>query len=177
MKKLILILAVIILTYGSCKEIDKLTHFNMDYTSDITISSSFFVDIPFDIWTPDIPTNSTTTFENNDTRTDLIEEITLTNMSMTITSPATQTFDFLKTIEIYINAEGVDEKKIAWIENIPQTGLTKITLTTVDDDLKDYIKKDEYKLRSRTVTRQMISKSTDIEIKSSFFVDAKILGI
>jgi len=177
MRKLFLLLIAIIITYGSCKEIDKLTHFNMDYTSNITIESTFFIDIPFDIWTPDIPTNSETTFENNDTRTDLIEEITLTNLSMNITSPNTQTFDFLKTIEVYIDAEGIDEKKIAWLIDIPQTGLTTIILEITDDDLKDYIKKDEYKLRTHTVTRQLISKSTDIEIKSSFFVDAKILGI
>ncbi len=177
MKKLFFIVSAILLTYGSCKEIDKLTHFNMDYTSNITVESTFFVDVPFDIWTPDIPTNSETTFENNDTRTDLIEEIILTQMNMNITSPDSQTFDFLKTIEVYIDADGLDEKKIAWLLDIPQTGLKEIILEISDDDLKDYIKKDKYKLRSHTVTRQLISKSTDIEIKSSFFVDASILGI
>ncbi len=177
MKKLLLILIPLIIAHESCKEIDKLTHFKMDYTSDITINSSFYIDVPFDVWTPNIPTNSETTFENNDTRTNLIEQINLTNMSMNIKSPTSQTFDFLKSIEIYINADGVDEKKIAWIDDISQTGLTTIVLETGSDDLKDYIKKDSYTLRSHTVTRQLISNTTDIEIKSSFFVDAKILGI
>lgn len=177
MKKLILIISAILITYGSCKEIDKLTHFNMDYTSNITVESTIFIDVPLDIWTPDISTNSQTTFENNNTQTNLIEEIILTQMNMNITSPNSQTFDFLKTIEVYIDADGLDEKKIAWLLDIPQTGLKKIILDISEDDLKDYIKKDEYKLRSHTVTRQLISKSTGIEIKSSFFVDANILGI
>jgi len=177
MKKILFVFFAVILTYGSCKEIDKLTHFNMDFTSSITIDPTFIIDIPIDVWTPDIPTNSETTFENNDTRTDLIEQINLTQMNMTIISTDTQSFDFLKTIEIYINADGVEEKKIAWLLDIPQTGLKTINLEITDDDLKDYIKKDEYKLRTHTVTRQLISKSTDIEIKSSFFVDANILGI
>jgi len=177
MKKILFVFFAVILTYGSCKEIDKLTHFNMDFTSSITIDPTFIIDIPIDVWTPDIPTNSETTFENNDTRTDLIEQINLTQMNMTIISTDTQSFDFLKTIEIYINADGVEEKKMAWLLDIPQTGLKTINLEITDDDLKDYIKKDEYKLRTHTVTRQLISKSTDIEIKSSFFVDANILGI
>ncbi len=168
---------MIMLTYSSCKEVDKLTHFYMDYTSNITVESTFFIDIPFDVWTPDIPTNSEETFQNNDTRTDLIEEITLTEMKMNITSPVSQSFDFLKSIEIYISAEGVEEKKIAWYDNIPQTGLLTISLETADDNLEEFIKKDEYKLRSRTVTRQLISVSTEIEILNTFFVDAKILGI
>jgi len=177
MKKLTLLISIIMLTYGSCKEIDKLTHFNMDYSSEITIEPTFIIDLPINIWTPDIPTNSETTFENNDTRTDLIEKIILTHLNMTITSPSTQSFNFLKTIEVYIDAEGLDEKKMAWLVEIPKTGLKTITLEITDDDLKDYIKKDEYKLRTHTVTRELISTSTDIEIKSSFFVDANILGI
>ena len=113
MKNIILLFSIILLTYSSCKEIDKLTHFYMDYTSNITVESTFFIDIPFDIWTPDIPTNSEETFQNNNTRTDLIEEITLTEMKMNITSPASQSFDFLKSIEIYISAEGIEEKRIS----------------------------------------------------------------
>ena len=89
------------LTYSSCKEIDKLTHFYMDYTSNITIPSTFIIDIPFDVWTPNINTNSEETFTNNETRTDLIEKIILTEMSMNITSPESQSFDFLRSIDIY----------------------------------------------------------------------------
>ena len=177
MKKMLLIIVGLMLIYGSCKVIDKLTHFNMDYNSTITIKSSFFIDVPFDVWTPDIPTDSKQSFENNDTRTDLIEVISLTKLNMNIKSPADQTFDFLKSIEIYINADGLDEKKIAWINDIPKTGVKSISLETSSDDLKDYIKKDNYSLRTHSVTRELISKNTDVDINSSFFVDAKILGI
>ncbi len=177
MKKSVVFLLIIIISYGSCKEIDKLTHFYIENTSNITIEPTLFIDVPFDVWTPEIPTNSETAFENNGTRTDLIEEIVLTEMQMDITSPDSQSFDFLKSIEIFITAEGIEEKKIAWYDDIPSTGLISISLVTTDDDLKDYIKKDEYKLRSRTVTRQLISVSTDIEITNKFFVDATIFGI
>jgi hypothetical protein len=149
----------------------------MDFNSNITIESTLYIDKPIDIWTLDITTDSEITFENNNTHTDLIDKIVLTTLNMDISSVDNQTFDFLKTIEVYIDADELEEKKIAWLLDIPQTGLKTIILESTEDDLKDYIKKDEYKLRTHTVTRQLISKSTDIEIKSNFFVDAKILGI
>ena len=62
------------------------------------------------------------------------------------------------------NASKTKEKKIAWFDDIPQIGLSSIKLETSEDDLTEYITKDEYKLRSHTVTRQLISSNTDIEI-------------
>ena len=177
MKNIIPLFSMIMLTYSSCKEIDKLTHFYMDYTSAITIESSINIDIPFDVWTPEISTNSEETFQNKNTRTDLIEEIILTEMDMNTTSPEFQSFDFLKSVEVYIIAEGVEELKIAWYDDIPQTGLLTISLQTTDDNLEEYINKDKYRLRSRIVTRQLISASIEIEISNTFFVDAKLLGI
>ena len=160
----------------SCDKIDKLTHFTINYDSETTIPATLYIDIPINVWTPNIPTNSTETFESNNTHKDLIEEIILTKMEMTITTEGAS-WDFMKSIEIYISADGVDETKIAWLYDIPQTGLKRITLKTSTSDLKAYIKMDYYKLRTKTVTRQIISKETDVLINSSFFVDAKILGI
>ena len=177
MKKTIALFLLVFFTFSSCKEIDKLTQFNIDYSSTITVNSTFGIDIPFDIYTPNISTNSENTFEVNDTRKDLIEEILLTELKLTIESPASQDFDFLKSIEIYISAEGLDEIKIAWKDDIPQNGLKTIELEKTGNDLKEYIKADEFQLRSHTVTRHLISTDTDIEINSVFFVDAKILGI
>jgi hypothetical protein len=177
MKKLLLLAGIFLVMASSCDKVDELTHFNMDYNEDMTIPATFGIDIPIDIWTPDIPTNSTSTFESNNTHKDLIEEIVLKKMNLTIKSPESSTWDFLKKIEIYISADGLEEKKIAWLEDIPKSGLKSIDLNVSPDDLKEYIKKDEYKLRTKTVTRELISHDTQVEIKSTFFVDAKILGV
>jgi len=177
MKKLSLIFLVFLLSVYSCKEVDKLTHFNMSYSSTTTIPATFGIDIPIDIWTPNIPTNSETEFESNNTAKNLIEEIVLTKLKLTITNPSDASFDFLKKIEIYISTDDLAEKKIAWMDDIPQSGLKSITLETSGDDLKEYIKADKYKLNTKTVTRQFISHDTDLQIDNTFYVDAKILGI
>ncbi len=177
MKRVIVLLAVIVATTWSCKKINELTQFNMEYNDEITIPATLGIDLPINVWTPNIPTNSTSTFESNNTHKDLIQQIILKKMNLTITSPSESTWDFLKKVEIYISAEGLDEKKIAWMEDIPQTGLKSIDLNVSSDDLKEYIKKDTYKLETKTVTRQLVSHDTKVEISSTFFVDAKILGI
>jgi len=171
------VLLIALLFSQSCKEIDKLTQFSISNDSEATIPATLGINLPIDIWTPDIPTNSESEFESNNTAKNLIEHITLKSLKIEITSPQSATFDFLKNIEIYISAEGLDEKKIAWLDDIPKTGLKSIDLETSNDDLQEYIKKDKYRLRTKTVTRELISQDTDIKIHSVFWVDAKILGI
>ena len=177
MKSWLFLMLTLMLTIFSCQKIDEWTQFNMEYTSSVSIPATLGIDLPIDIWTPNIPSNSEEEFESNNTAKNLIEKIVLTKLSMEITSPESSSFDFLKNIEIYIEADGLEEKKIAWLEDIPKTGLKRIELETAVDDLREFIMKDNYKLRTKTVSRQLISHETEVEIKNTFFVDAKILGI
>ena len=62
-------------------------------------------------------------------------------------------------------------------EEVPEDAGNVITLDTSDTDLKEYIKKDEFSLRLNTVTDELISTDHELEVNSTFFVDAKILGL
>lgn len=178
MKNLIIVLGLIlVVSINSCKEVDKLTHFNMDYNSSVTIPSTIGINLPFDIYSPDIKTNSTETFEVNNTNKDLVEEAQLTDLSMTITSPTGNDFSFLKSIEIYLSADGLDEIKVAWNDQINGENKNTISLETSSENLEEYIKKDEIKLKVTTVTDEVILRDYDIDINSNFYIDAKILGI
>lgn len=161
----------------SCDKLDELTKFDIEYKSNVTIPSTVGIDVPFDVFTPDVETNSESKFEVNDTRKDLIEEIRLKELVLNITSPDDADFSFLESIVIYISAEGLDEIKIAEeVEVDPNTG-NSLDVDVVDVDLKEYIKKDEFNLRLETVTDEVISRDHEIEVNSTFFVDAKILGL
>ncbi len=168
---------VLLFLVFACNEIDELTHFNIEYNESVTIKSSTVIDLPFNIFTPEISSNSESTFENNNTHKDLIEYIELTSMVLEITSPDNGHFNFLNAIDIYISADNEPEVKIAWKENIPSDSSKRITLETSDEDLKKYLKKDYFKLRLETVTDEVITKDHQINVQSNFFVDAKILGI
>ncbi len=161
----------------SCDKLDELTKFDMEYSQRATIPSSAGIDLPFDVFTPEIETNSESTFEVNDTRKDLIEEIKLTELELVIISPDSADFSFLNSIEVYISADGLEEIKIAYLEEVPDDAGSVITLDTSDTDLKEYIKSDEFSLRLNTVTDELMSTDHELEVNSTFFVDAKILGL
>ena len=179
MKKYLLLLVLIPLGFSQqgCKELSKLTQFYINYNSSTTIPKTLGVDLPINIVTPSITTNSESEFQSNNTHKNLIDVINLSEMDMTITSPESSSFDFLKNIEISISADGLPDKKIAWLDDIPKTGLKHIVLDVSTDDLKEYIKKDSFKLKTKTTTRELISHDTDVLIHCKFFVDAKILGL
>ncbi len=167
---------LLILVVSSCDKLDELTKFDIDYDSQVTIESSTIVDLPFDVSTPDMETNSESEFEVNDTRKDLIEEILLKEITLTITSPETADFSFLESIEVYINAEDLDEILIASKTEIDETA-SVLELDLTDTDLQEYIKKDSFTLRMNTVTDEAISQDHEIDVHSVFAVDAKILGL
>jgi hypothetical protein len=165
-----------VLLLSGCKEIDKLTHFNIDYTSFVTIPATVGINLPFDVLTPEIQTNSESKFEVNNTHKDLVEKIRLTELKLTIKSPDSSDFSFLKSIKLYILADGLPELEVARKENIPDNQGNVLFLETASDDLKEYIKKDSFALKAVTITDELISPDHEIEIYSKFFVDVKILG-
>lgn len=172
-------LSIIVITFlflFSCKKVDKLTQFDLKYDSSVTVESTFGMNVPFDIYTPDISTNSESSFESNDTRKDLIESIVLKTMTMSISSPTGQDFSFLKSIEIYISADGLSDAKIAWKDNISDS-TTILNLETSSADLKEYIKKSVFNLKVTTTTDEVLSQDYQIDIHSVYAVDAKILGL
>lgn len=162
---------------SSCGDaISKYTQFNLAYTSKITIPANLGINLPVDLFTPEMETNSEAEFEVNDTRKDLIEEILLEECKMKITSPNGQTFGFLNSIHLYLNADGLDEILIAKLENIPENIGNEIVLDVEGKDFKDYIKKDNFTLKAKTITDKITNRDVDISINTKFFVDAKILG-
>ena len=169
------LLALTLFSLG-CKKIDKLTQFNMEFDNSITIPSSTLINLPVSFTTPERRTESESTFEANDTRKDLIEEIKLTDLRLSITSPNDGDFDFLESVEVFLDADGLQEKRIAWKEDIPSNQSKNITLVATNSDLKEFIKKDKFTLRVSTVMDETLSSDFELNIHSNFFVDAKILG-
>ena len=106
----------------------------------------------------------------------MIEEISLKELRLVVTSPDDATLDFLNKIELFIKADGVDEELVAWAYDIP-AGTTDLELETESVNLKDFILADEYQLRIKTTTDELISKDIDVDVKTVFHVNASILGI
>src|SRR6478609_9463418 len=173
MKKQVALFLSISLAIAGCKDIDKLTQFNMEFNESVVIPSSTGINLPFNIMTPDVETNSASTFSTKKTRKDLVDEIKLTKLDLTVTSPSNANFNFLKSVTIYISASGLPEVKIASKETVP-TNITTLQLDVVDVDLKEYIKADKFSLRLNTVTDELLASDYTVNTHSTFFVKAKI---
>jgi len=175
MKKAIVLFLGVFALFG-CDEIDKLTQFQMDYEASITLDAATDLSVPFEIGTPDIPTYSVSTFAANETRKELVEQIKLTKLDLYLSSPEKSDLGFIKSIEVFIQAEGLEKTRIAWAEEVPDAVADYLSLNVSNTDLKEYIKLDNFSLRVETVTDEVITTDHDIKIESTFFVDAKILG-
>lgn len=176
MKKINLGLMALLVLLMGCEKIDSLTKFNIEYDETVVFSSSTGLNLPFNLITPDMETNSESTFASNDTRKELIEEIILTKLDLTLTSPTNGDLGFLKSIEIYITADGLSDVKVAWKDNIPSNIDKFLELDTSNADIQEFIKKDEFSLKVSSVTDEVLASDHHIDIHSEFFVDAKILG-
>ena len=173
MKKYIIFIFLLIIISFSCKEGKLFTFYITDQTN-ITIENNLLpIDLPFDIPTPDITTNSETEFENNDTRTDLVKEIVIKELGLTITSPADETFSFLKSIHLYISTDETDEIELAWNENIVSDAKS-IQLDVTTEILDKYVKSSIYKIRTEAVTKETLFHDVDIQIDLQYRVTANI---
>ncbi|MDW5288666.1 hypothetical protein [Formosa sp. PL04] len=163
--------------FMSCDTLDELTKFDISFEESITIPATSPIDLPFTISTPEIETNSNSEFSSNDTAKDLVEEIKLTELKLTLKNPSSEDFSFLETIEIYIAADDLPDTKLAWNPTPISNDSNVMFLDTSNEDLKAYIFKDSFYLKVKTGTDEVLTQDYDIDINTVFFVDAKILGL
>lgn len=171
-----LFLAVIWISFA-CDKLDKLTQFSLEYNEKITIPAVLGLNLPFNIWTPNINTNTEEIFEINDTRKNLIEEVYLEELSLTIVDPADSDFSFLKSIEIFIESDSTSEVLTAWKYEIDNEIGATISMEVSGEDLIEYLIADNFTLRVSSVTDEIPLTDHEIVINARFFVNAKILGI
>jgi hypothetical protein len=170
----IALLTLVFIGLSSCKKLNELTQFEMEFTNSATIPGSTGINLPFVFVTPEKETNSETTFEINDTRKEKIQEIILIELTLDLSAPNGADFSFLERIEIYLNAEGLDEVLLAWKDPVPDAASTSLALEVTNVDMQEYIKKDQFTLRVKAVTDEILSQDHELSIFSKYFVDAKL---
>jgi len=153
---------------------DKLFTFDVSDQTNITIENFISIDLPIDIPTPDITTNSESEFAQNDTKVELVKEIIIKDLNLTITSPTNETFSFLKSIYIYISTNDTDEIELAKMENIVSDAKS-IQLNVTNKVLDKYVKSKKYKIRTKAITKETLFHDVNITIDFTFQVTADLL--
>jgi hypothetical protein len=173
-KRIVPSILLLCMGFAGCKALKELTTFYITYAENVTIAKSTMVDLPIDIATPDIVTNSEATFSANNTRKDLIDEIKLRQAKLIVTIPAGGDFSFLKSVALYISSANQAETKIAWRDDIPDDVGNELVLLVSDADLKEYIKADKYKLRIKALTDKLTSQDYTVRIETEFAVKGRL---
>lgn len=164
------------ITLVQCNVLDeKFTQFDLDYKTSFKIENSSGLNLPFDVFTPDVTTNSEAEFSLNDTRTDLVEEVLLKKLDLKITAPEVQDFSFLKSVQVFLSAEGLSELEVAKKTTVPDDIGDFLELEVTENDLSKYIIKDKFSIRVEATTDEFITNDIYIDIASIFGVDAKLI--
>jgi hypothetical protein len=156
---------------SQCKEVDDLLTFTIGDQVTITVPSNSPFNLPVELATPDVTTNSSQKFANNNTEASLVKDVKLQELTLSIQSPAGKTFSFLKSIQLYISTTQSNEILLASLDNIP-TNVTTITLTPTQEKLDVYAKSSSYKLRTSIITRETLTQDVDLKADLKFKVTA-----
>jgi len=173
--KLLFLPAFLILLFAgaSCKKIEDLLTFNINVENNFTVGASGPINIPFDVLTPQVTTNSTQQFQNNNSNVDKVKDIKLKKVDLQIVSPAGKTFSFLESVHIYISTNASDEIELAYLDNVSTTS-TSISLTPTTASLDKYVKAASYSLRTKIVTKQVLTQDVEIKNLCQFQVTANL---
>ncbi len=169
-----------IIAFGlSCKkkDIDKLTEFDINYSTNLTIpSASITVTTPttsVEFNTPNVPTQQSTKFNAEGTAQSLIDEIKMTKFDLSVLGSGAN-LDFLKSITVYIRAANVGEQIIATKANIP-AGLTSISVDLQDVNIKNYIFQDNIQFRVLAIFDASAATDQTLKMDETVRVKAKLL--
>jgi hypothetical protein len=175
MKRILVFSVVALLIFGtSCKKIDQLLTFTISNEDTIIIPATSPLNLPIDFLSPNNTTNSSEAFSSNNTDASHVKNIYLKSLQLTITNPANQNFNFLKSINIYISTDSSNEILLASLNTIPQN-VNSIALTPTSAALDAYIKASSYNLRTQITTDQGLSQDVTVKADSKFQVTAKVL--
>ena len=160
-----IILLVVINT--SCKKIKKATTFALIDSTEFIIPANSNVNIPFEINTREVQTYSSQSFSNNNTNANLVKDIKLSSLNLTITDPTGQTFVFLQSVKIYIYGNGQPEILLASKENITSDVGNSIDLASTNSKLDTYIKSSAYSLRYEIIIDKPLLPGFDITVRNN----------
>ena len=170
MKKVLYSLFFFLLFAGACKKINELFTFQISDSQNIKIPASGLLNVPVIAPVP-VTMNSQESFENNHTNANLVKDVKLSKLTLTITDPASENFNFLKSIKIWIGTDQNDKVPLASLDNVP-VDVSVIELISDQQKLDKYIKASNYTLYTEVTLKSNVAQELNIRADSRFTVTA-----
>lgn len=112
-------------------------------------------------------------FRNAGVEKDDVDSVKLTSAVLAIEAPADGTFEFLDAITFFIEADGVEKKRLAFKDSIPNDA-TAVTLDLEDLELAPYVTAETMTITT-DATAHAPQQDTTIKASLVFAVDPKLL--
>lgn len=170
MKKLLILLPILFLFSSGCKKLNELLTFEISNSETIQIPASGILNVPVISPVP-VTMNSQESFKNNNTNANLVKDVRLSRLTLTITDPAAENFDFLQNIKISIGTDQNDKVPLASLDSIP-VGVSTIVLKPEGSKLDKYIKAESYTLYTEVSIKSNVARQLTIRADSKFKVTA-----
>lgn len=163
---------------SGCKKIkDNYTTFEVPYSAGYAVPADDSIGVERIYTSYDFPTSIDDALLQNKTSKSLIESGKLKSLEMDIVrydSTITLMYGALEEIRVYLDADGLGETFAAYKTIDPSAG-SRVVFDIVDVDLKEYLKRDTFRIRIKMTLRSAIPKDTPMLFKSKFTIRAKTL--
>ena len=185
MKKIIF-LVLVITSVTACQKIKNLANisFSIPYSQTITVPTvpgytygmpipGGSVQLPFPPVT--VAINAQQYFNQYHASAKNVVSASLGSMSLQITTPETQYFDFLNTIQLSVSTEIQPVVLVAYLYDVPKGQKTINLIITPGVDLKDYVTGDSITVQLNAYVNAVPAPGTQIYLSGNFNVTANPL--
>ncbi|WP_276134173.1 hypothetical protein [Polluticoccus soli] len=178
MKKYYLVLALAASGLMSCEKLEHLGDISRDFTYTETVEMPEVPGLPdidtlpeggFTGYAPTMAmaTNSKQYVGESGSTPDLVKHAKMTKLLASILQPTGANFDFMDTVRMFVSAEGLEEKLIAYKYGIPK-GTQQLDLDVDSVNLKQYFLKDSMYIRFGGHFIGVPDSNTKVELKTTF---------
>ena len=166
-----------LLLVGGCNKVLSLLRFNVNDAQSFTVPAAYpYGTGPVTLPAVMVNSTSTSTYANNNTKAQYVQEVKLEELTLTATSPAGQTFDIVKSVKLYISTDAMGTNKVllASLDNVPK-GATSIQLNPAPDTKLDkYLQNSSYALTSEVMLSTQPTQDVVVRVNSKFSVAASL---
>jgi len=99
-----------------------------------------------------------------------IQEVYLRDLALTVKEPADGDLSFISSMEVYVEAPGLEKQRVAWQDSFPE-GEGTVSFELDDVDLTDYVVSESMTLSTDVDAHR---PDADTKIKASFSVDVGV---
>ncbi len=141
----LLALLVLALGAGNCKKLLYQLNFQVNDSVSFAVPAAA-PGAPLPLPGATVTTTAATTYAANGTTADFVQDVSVDQLTLTVTDPATPNFDFLKRVEVYIaDPAGTTKILIASLGTVP-AGQTTLRLTPTANKFDVFLRGKPYAL-------------------------------